>query len=67
MNLKLIAAFFLGGHQLNLQQLIPGPSVFVVMEREGTMNAASFEDVVREGDVLFAPIIVSLNPDHCTF
>ncbi|XP_057482321.1 mannose-6-phosphate isomerase 1 isoform X1 [Actinidia eriantha] len=34
---------------------IPGPSVFVVMEGEGTMNAASFEDVVREGDVLFAP------------
>ncbi|GFZ18943.1 mannose-6-phosphate isomerase, type I [Actinidia rufa] len=34
---------------------IPGPSVFVVMEGEGTMNDASFEDVVREGDVLFAP------------
>ncbi|PSR87821.1 Mannose-6-phosphate isomerase [Actinidia chinensis var. chinensis] len=34
---------------------IPGPSVFVVMEGEGKMNAASFEDVVREGDVLFAP------------
>ncbi|KAL6994013.1 Mannose-6-phosphate isomerase 2 [Sarracenia purpurea var. burkii] len=33
----------------------PGPSIFVVMEGEGTMVAESFEDLVREGDVLFAP------------
>ncbi|CAL5367337.1 unnamed protein product [Camellia sinensis] len=34
---------------------VPGPSVFVIMEGEGTMHASSFEDVVREGDVLFTP------------
>ncbi|XP_058187959.1 mannose-6-phosphate isomerase 1-like isoform X1 [Rhododendron vialii] len=32
---------------------VPGPSVFVVIEGEGTMCAAPFEDVVVEGDVLF--------------
>ncbi|GMP30958.1 hypothetical protein CsSME_00005379 [Camellia sinensis var. sinensis] len=32
------------------------PSVFMVMEGEGTMHSStSFEDLVREGDVLFAP------------
>ncbi|GMP30960.1 hypothetical protein CsSME_00005379 [Camellia sinensis var. sinensis] len=35
---------------------VPGPSVFMVMEGEGTMHSStSFEDLVREGDVLFAP------------
>ncbi|KAI8534426.1 hypothetical protein RHMOL_Rhmol10G0088500 [Rhododendron molle] len=32
---------------------VPGPSVFVVTEGEGTIYAAPFEDVVVEGDVLF--------------
>ncbi|GMP28370.1 hypothetical protein CsSME_00003952 [Camellia sinensis var. sinensis] len=34
---------------------VPAPPIFVVMEGEGTMYATSFEDVVREGDALFAP------------
>lgn len=38
---------------------IPGPSVFVVTEGEGTMYATPFEDEVGEGDVLF----VSANTD----
>lgn len=33
----------------------PGASIFVVMEGEGTMHVTSYEDLVREGDVLFAP------------
>ncbi|KAF7130849.1 hypothetical protein RHSIM_Rhsim10G0067600 [Rhododendron simsii] len=32
---------------------VPGPSVFVVIEGEGTIYAAPFEDVVVEGNVLF--------------
>ncbi|PSS33595.1 Mannose-6-phosphate isomerase [Actinidia chinensis var. chinensis] len=39
----------------------PGPSIFVVIEGEGTMHAKSFEDIVREGDVLFAPANTDIN------
>ncbi|KAL7221553.1 hypothetical protein ACSBR1_023498 [Camellia fascicularis] len=40
----------------------PGPSVFMVMEGEGTMHSStSFEDLVREGDVLFAPANTNVN------
>ncbi|KAA8547796.1 hypothetical protein F0562_004225 [Nyssa sinensis] len=34
---------------------VPGPSIFVVIVGEGTMHTRSSEDVVTEGDVLFAP------------
>ncbi|KAI8019483.1 Mannose-6-phosphate isomerase 1 [Camellia lanceoleosa] len=41
---------------------VPGPSVFMVMEGEGTMHSStSFEDLVREGDVLFAPANTNVN------
>ncbi|KAF5958428.1 hypothetical protein HYC85_005653 [Camellia sinensis] len=41
---------------------VPGPSVFMVMEGEGTMHSStSFEDLVREGDVLFAPANTHVN------
>lgn len=33
----------------------PGASIFVVMEGEGTMHTSSYEGLIREGDVLFAP------------
>ncbi|KAL7101729.1 hypothetical protein ACP275_08G073000 [Erythranthe tilingii] len=34
---------------------VNGPSVFVVTSGEGTMGVASAKELVREGDVLFAP------------
>ncbi|KAL9158467.1 hypothetical protein ABFS82_08G070900 [Erythranthe guttata] len=34
---------------------VNGPSVFVVTSGEGTMGVASSKELVREGDVLFAP------------
>ncbi|XP_057784070.1 mannose-6-phosphate isomerase 1-like [Salvia miltiorrhiza] len=34
---------------------VPGPSVFVVVEGEGSMHAGSCKEVIAEGDVLFAP------------
>lgn len=35
---------------------VPGPSIFVIMEGKGVMQAASAKgDVVTEGDVVFAP------------
>ncbi|KAM7524215.1 hypothetical protein LguiA_014117 [Lonicera macranthoides] len=34
---------------------VPGPSIFVVLVGEGTMNTSSYEEMVTEGDVLFAP------------
>ncbi|KAI8541870.1 hypothetical protein RHMOL_Rhmol08G0094900 [Rhododendron molle] len=33
----------------------PGASIFVVMDGEGTMHTSSYEGLIREGDVLFAP------------
>ena len=39
----------------------PGPSIFVVTEGEGTMHSPSFEDLVREGDVLFASANTAIN------
>ncbi|KAM7524214.1 hypothetical protein LguiA_014116 [Lonicera macranthoides] len=34
---------------------VPGPSIFVVMVGKGTMNTSSDEELVIEGDVIFAP------------
>lgn len=34
---------------------VPGPSIFVVLVGEGTMNTSSYEEMVTEGDVLFTP------------
>ncbi|KAK3017087.1 hypothetical protein RJ639_007661 [Escallonia herrerae] len=34
---------------------VPGPSIFVVMMGQGRMQTSSHEDLVMEGDVLFAP------------
>ncbi|XVF71627.1 hypothetical protein PTKIN_Ptkin12aG0054300 [Pterospermum kingtungense] len=34
---------------------IPGPSIFLAFVGEGTMRTGSWEDMVTEGDVLFAP------------
>lgn len=34
---------------------VGGPSVFVVIAGEGIMRASSWEEVIAEGDVLFAP------------
>ncbi|KAK2986798.1 hypothetical protein RJ640_011023 [Escallonia rubra] len=34
---------------------VPGPSIFVVMMGQGRMQTSSHEDLVKEGDVLFAP------------
>lgn len=34
---------------------VQGPSIFVVMVGKGTMNTSSDEELVTEGDVLFAP------------
>ncbi|XAR51535.1 Mannose-6-phosphate isomerase [Bertholletia excelsa] len=39
---------------------VPGPSIFIVIEGEGTSYGTSFEDVVREGDVIFAPATVGI-------
>lgn len=38
---------------------ILGPSIFLVMEGEGTMNTSS-DEIVCEGDVLFAPANTSI-------
>ncbi|CAH2042476.1 unnamed protein product [Thlaspi arvense] len=38
----------------------PGPSIFIVIAGEGTMHGAHFEELVSEGDVLFAPADVSV-------
>ncbi|XVE72072.1 hypothetical protein DITRI_Ditri11bG0009400 [Diplodiscus trichospermus] len=34
---------------------IPGPSIFLAFVGEGTLHTGSWEDMVTEGDVLFAP------------
>ena len=34
---------------------VPGPSIFVAMVGKGTMNTPSNEELVTEGDVIFAP------------
>ncbi|KAL4308912.1 hypothetical protein GQ457_01G037140 [Hibiscus cannabinus] len=34
---------------------IPGPSIFLVFLGKGTLRSGPWEDVVKEGDVLFAP------------
>ena len=34
---------------------IPGPSIFLAFVGEGTLHTGSWEDIVTEGDVLFAP------------
>jgi mannose-6-phosphate isomerase len=39
---------------------IPGPSIFVVMEGEGTISSASSEEFVSEGDALFTSANVEL-------
>lgn len=38
---------------------IPGPSIFMVMEGEGTVTTSSNE-IIREGDVFFAPANTSI-------
>lgn len=39
---------------------IPGPSVFLIVAGEGTMQTESSEDAATEGDVLFAPANVEI-------
>ncbi|KAK4490564.1 hypothetical protein RD792_001246 [Penstemon davidsonii] len=39
---------------------IPGPSIYVVMSGEGTMQMASSEEMVGEGDVMFTPANVEI-------
>ncbi|XVF31601.1 hypothetical protein REPUB_Repub17cG0005100 [Reevesia pubescens] len=34
---------------------IPGPSIFLALVGDGTLHTGSWEDIVTEGDVLFAP------------
>lgn len=38
---------------------VPGPSIFLVTAGKGTMNAEA-EEIVSEGDVLFAPANTSI-------
>ncbi|MCE3215840.1 hypothetical protein HAX54_003732 [Datura stramonium] len=39
--------------------VIPGPSIFMVVEGEGTVSTSSNE-IIREGDVFFAPANTSI-------